>query len=260
MTALPLVSPATPATRLPPDELRRALHARFPEAVLLPERSVPPLVTGFAPLDRLLPNGGLPRGRLVVWRGQGGGATAILRTTAMSLLARGERVAWIDGRRVLSDQWADGPLVIRPRDPELAFRAAEILLRSGGFALVVLAGADPDSTATLRLTRMAHEGGGGFVAVTDRTFTASLRIESRYLIEEFERSVDPFGDLARLDRVALRIEARAPGWQAHTTLRLPLSPFALRMALDPELPDRRGRLDQSESDTSRPRRRSTARS
>lgn len=263
MTALPLTIPVAQVGRLPPAELRQALHARFPGAVLLPERSVPPLVTGFAPLDRLLPNGGLPRGRLVVWRSGGGGATAILRSTSLSLLARGERVAWIDGRGVLSDQWADGPLVVRPRDTELAFRATEILLRSGGFALVVLLGTDPDATTTLRLNRMAHEGGGGFVAVTDRTFTASLRIESRYLVEEFERSLDPFGDPARLDRVALRIEARAPGWKAHTTLRLPVVPLALRMALDPALPDRRGTLDppaQSESATSRPRRRSRARS
>jgi len=241
--ALPLAVPGSaPAPRPSADELRRALHARFPEAVPLPERGIPPLVTGFAAFDRLLPNGGLPRGRLVVWQRQGGGATAMLRTAALSLLDRGERVAWVDGQLALSDQWIDGPLVVRPRDQPLALRAAEILLRSGGFALVVLSGIDPEPTAMLRLTRMAHEGGGGFVAVTDRTFTASLRLRSHFLPEKFERSLDPFGGLARLDQVALRIESRAPGWQAEAIFRLPVIPFDLRLALDPALPDRRGML------------------
>ncbi len=227
--------------QLPSSTALRALLAdRFPDAVLLPERTAPPVPTGLAPLDEILPRGGLPSGRLVVWQNHHGGATAVLRAAMASVLDRGERAAWIDGTRVLGPHWRDGPLVVRPASPELALRAAEILLRSGGFALVVLTGVDPDQTAMLRLSRMAHEGGGAFVAVTPRSLTASLRLGSRYLPAEYRRSADPFGGVARVDTVAILVEARAPGWQARTTFHLPLLPFDLRMALEPGLPDRRG--------------------
>ena len=36
--------------------------------------------------------------------------------------------------------WADGPLLVRPRGDRQAVAAADLLLRSGGFRLVVLAG------------------------------------------------------------------------------------------------------------------------
>ena len=54
------------------------------------------VATGIAALDKILPNGGLPRGRLSVWAPQGG-ATAILRAACHSVVAGGERAAWIDG-------------------------------------------------------------------------------------------------------------------------------------------------------------------
>jgi hypothetical protein len=190
-------------------------------------------------LDGILPGGGLPRGRLVVWQTTFG-ATAVLRAAATGILARGERVGWIDGARVLGPQWNDGPLVVRPDTSDIALRATEILLRSGGFALVVLTGIEPDSTALLRLSRMVHEGGGGFVAVTSRTLAASLKLSSRFLRAEYSGGLDPFGALARLDRVAIAVEARAPGWSARTIFRLPLASLDLRLALDPGLPDRRG--------------------
>jgi hypothetical protein len=222
--------------------LRTLLANRFPDAVLLPERTSAPLPTGFAPLDAILPNGGLPRGRLVVWqRAQGGGGTtAVLRTAAAGILARGERVAWVDGQRLLAADWPDGPLLVRPSSPELALRATEILLRSGGFALVVLTGVDPDATDMLRLSRMAHEGGGGFVAATARTLTASLRLSSRYVPAEYHTSSGPFGERARIDTVAIAVEARASGWKSSATLRLPVSSFDLRLALETGLADRRG--------------------
>jgi hypothetical protein len=221
--------------------LRDLLANRFPDAVLLPERAAPPLPTGLVELDRILPGGGLPRGRMVAWQ-LAGGAAAVLRAAAAGVLARGERVAWVDGARVLGPQWTDGPLVVRPARPELALRAAEILLRSGGFALVVLSGIDPDPTGMLRLSRMAHEGGGSFVAVTSRTLSASLKLSSRFLPAEYSGALDPFGSLARLETVAIAVEARAPGWSARARLRFPCAALDLRLALDPGLPDRRGAL------------------
>lgn len=225
-----------------PAALRTLLADRFPDAVLLPERAAPPVATGLEQLDAILPRGGFPSGRLVAWQSPQGGATAVLRAAMTGILDRGERAAWIDGARRLGWHWRDGPLVVRPDSPDLALRAAEILLRSGGFALVVLTGVDPDQTAMLRLSRTAHEGGGAFVAVTPRSLTASLRLVSRYLPAEYRRSADPFGGVARVDAVALLVEARAPGWQARTTFHLPLLPYDLRMALEPGLPDRRGAI------------------
>jgi hypothetical protein len=219
--------------------LRTLLADRFPDAVLLPDRAVPPVPTGLAVLDGLLPGGGLPAGRLAAWQGAAG-ATALLRAAAGGILARGERVAWVDGARSLGAQWTDGPLLVRPATPDLALRAAEILLRSGGFALVVLSGVQPDPTAVLRLSRMAHEGGGAGVAVAARPLAAGLRLVSRYLPAGHRCAPGPSGEPARIDTVALRLEARASGWRRHVTLHLPLAALDFRMALEPGLPDRRG--------------------
>lgn len=224
--------------------LKSLLAQRFPDAALLPERTTIPIPTGIAELDRVLPSGGLPRGRLVVWLGaEGAGATAFLRAACFRVLARGERAAWVDGQRTLGVPWRSGPLLVRPASESTALRSAEILLRSGGFALVVLTGVDPDQTAMLRLSRFAHEGGGAFVALTHRTLTASLRLSSRFLPADYSLAPTPFGDPARIRSVALALEVRAPGWNASTTLRLAALSHDLRCALDPELADRRGALD-----------------
>jgi len=235
----PLLSAASAAGRS--GALKAMLVERFPDAVLLPERVTPPLSTGLVALDRILPNGGLPRGRVVVWRALAG-ATAVLRAVAEGFFARGERVGWIDGRRTLGPAWSEGPLVIRPATPELALRATEILLHSGGFALIVLSGIDPDQQAMLRLSRMVHEGKGAFVALTERTLTASLRLTSRFLLDRFEWKVGPFGEVAAVDTVSVELVATAPGWSRTTTLELVPTCHDLRLALAPGLADRRGDL------------------
>ena len=227
-----------------PAALRTLLAARFPDTVVLPERTLAPQPTGVAGVDRILPNGGLPRGRLTIWNAaQGSGAVAILRAACFGALARGERAAWIDGQCTTGPQWKSGPLLIRPSSLVGALRATEIVLKSGGFALVVLVGIDPEQTAMLRLSRMVHEGGGAFVALTHRTLTASLRLTSRFLMTEFRTSKSPFGDTARIDAATVRIEASASGWRAETTLDLPALTHDLRLSLEPNVADRRGALD-----------------
>lgn len=223
--------------------LRALLVERFPDAVSLAERGVRPLATGIEAFDRILPNGGLPTGRVVVWQRQHGGATAMLRATAAGLLARGERVAWVDGRNTIGPHWTSGPIVVRPLNRDLALRAAEILLRSGGLSLVVLTGVDPDQTEMLRLSRMVHEGAGAFVAITERTLTASLRLVSSYHPDRFRWLPGPFGEAAQIESVAIQIEARSPGWAARTTIQLPVRSHDLRLSLEPDLADRRGLVD-----------------
>jgi recA bacterial DNA recombination protein len=227
----------------PATALRKLLIERFPDAVSLPERVISPIRTGLSAFDQILPQGGLPRGRVVVWQKQVGGATAILRSACQKLWTRGERVAWVDGARSLGPSWEDGPLVVRPLNHEIALRAAEILLKSGGISLVVLTGVDPDQTAMLRLSRMVHEGGGAFVALTEKTLTSSLRLVSRYLPDQFRWSLGPFGDVSAVEAVAVEVIAHAPGWSSRATLVLTLESHDLRLSLEPDLADRRGLVD-----------------
>lgn len=239
------LAPAPPLARTAPLALKTLLAERFPTAVLLPDHQRPTLSTGLAALDAILPHGGFPRGRITVWQSPQGGATAVLRSVAARLLGRGERVAWVDGSRTIGPDGVGvgGPLVIRPTDVDLARKAAEILLKCGGFGLVVLAGADLDAATMLRFSRMVHEGGGAFVAVTTATHTAMVRLSSRYLAGQFATARNPFGEPALVERVALRIDAQSPGWNTHTILHLPSRPHDLRLSLEPGVADRRGDLD-----------------
>jgi hypothetical protein len=144
-------------------ELRRLLEQRFPDALPVTYGTTETVPTGVAHLDSILPSGGLPRGRLTRWQA-GGGATALLRGACLRTTAHGERAAWVDGASVISGaSWPSGPVLLRPTAERDALECAEILLRSTGFALVVLAGVRPDPMAHWRLARAAREGGGALV-------------------------------------------------------------------------------------------------
>ncbi|HEY2340027.1 MAG TPA: hypothetical protein VGH75_05840 [Steroidobacteraceae bacterium] len=220
--------------------LREHLAHRFPGSVPLPGRREAGLSTGIAALDGVLPNGGLPRGRATVWGTPGSGATAILSMACHSMLTTGLRAAWIDGARTLGPGWSEGPLVIRPRTPLLGLRFAELLLMSGGFALVVMSGIPAERSTLFRLGRAVHEGGGAFAMVADAALPAALRLQSRYLPERFDYARSPFGDHAMLRHVTLAIDVISSGWNAATTLTLAVHSHDVRSALDPGLADRRG--------------------
>ncbi|HEY4322051.1 MAG TPA: hypothetical protein VGM77_12855 [Gemmatimonadales bacterium] len=221
-------------------DLRAQLAQRFPDAVPLPGRREAGLRTGIEAFDNALPNNGLPRGRPTIWATPGAGATAILMATVHQLLATGQRAAWIDGSRMLGLGWPDGPLMLRPRTALLGLRFAELLLESGGFALVVLSGVPVERTTLFRLARATHEGGGAFALLTEGTLPAALRVRSRYVTERIRYQPTPFGDPARLTSVTVAIDAVASGWQRNTTLTLPLDTHDVRCALDSGLADRRG--------------------
>ena len=106
--------------------LRALIQQRFPDATPLTggAQTTEQVATGIGALDQVLPNGGLPRGRLSVWAPQGG-ATAILRAACHSVVANGERSAWIDGDNTVAGAfWGDGPYLVRPtsRAPRAARR------------------------------------------------------------------------------------------------------------------------------------------
>ena len=107
--------------------LRALIEQRFPDATPLTggAQTAEQVATGIDALDRVLPNGGLPRGRLSVWAPQGG-ATAILRATCYSVVLQGERSAWIDGDNTVAGAFwnnAGGLYLVRPKSRIHALRA-----------------------------------------------------------------------------------------------------------------------------------------
>lgn len=225
--------------------LRALIEQRFPDAAPLTggAHATDGVATGIAALDRILPNHGLPRGRLSVWAPLGA-ANAILRAACHAVVAAGERAAWIDTDNTVAGAfWGGQPdssclYLVRPASRLDAFRAADELLRSGGFSLLVLAGAEPKGTETVRLTRAAREGGAALVAIGTSASMASLRLSSRLL--HYHWRLTPFGDPADAERADVRVDVRAIGSNAHTVFPIPVTHHELRLSLESELADRRG--------------------
>lgn len=233
--------PKMPASSALLPDLRSLLEQRFPDATPVTHRTAEPVATGIHVLDSILPGGGLPRGRLSVWMPQGGG-TALLRAACLTVASTtGERAAWIDGLGTIAGQfWEEGPVLVRPASRRNSLRAAEELLRCGGFALIVLTGSEPAGTEMVRLSRAAREGGSAFVALTSQTAMASLRLVSRISPESYVWKRSPFGDPAEACSATVRIGAQALGWNRRAELRVPVTSYELRAALEAGLPDRRG--------------------
>lgn len=222
-------------------DLKETLRQRFPDALPVSYRTASPVATGLTKLDTLLPTRGLPRGRLTVWT-PGGGATAVLRAAAGAAVERGERAAWVDAAgMVAADVWREGPLLVRPGEEVAALECAEELLRSGGFALVVLAGAGRGvERAGVRLGRAAREGGAAFVALGGDAPVAHLRLRSRIEPDDYRWVRGAFGEPAEIVAVTVHVEARSLGWSGETSFRLPVTGHAQRLAPASWLADRRG--------------------
>jgi hypothetical protein len=222
--------------------LRALIEQRFPDAAPLSggAQSTDGVPTGISALDKALPNHGLPRGRLSVWAPLGA-ANAILRAACHAVVANGERAAWIDGDNTVAGAFwgghrdSGGLFLVRPSSRLHALRAADELLRSGGFSLLVLAGAEPQGTETVRLTRAAREGGA---AIGTSASMASLRLTSRLL--HYHWRLTPFGDPADAERADVRVDAKAAGLSVHTIFPIPVTHHELRLSLESELADRRG--------------------
>ena len=220
--------------------LRALIQHRFPDATPVTHRTAEPVATGIEVLDEILPGRGLPRGRLTVWMPQGG-ASAVLRAACHTTVAAGERAVWIDGLGTVAGPfWEEGPILVRPRNRKHGLRGAEELLRSGGFALVVIAGIEPEGTETVRLSRAAREGGGALVALTTHASMASLRITSQILRESYRWRKTPFGDPAEAQEAKIRVRVRSLGWNRSADFSVPVVAYDLRMSLESGLVDRRG--------------------
>jgi recombination protein RecA len=210
---------------------------------LLPNDALPAaatgLSTGIAALDAALAKHGVPRGRLTELVGRRGcGKTTLLRELARATVGRGLGVAYVDAARSLAPRdWAslgadDGFWVVRPRDPARGAWCADMLLRGGAFALVVLDGAPPlGSSVATRLLRLAHDtntalvvtGAGG--AAPGSRLGGALRLR---LTRTRQRR-----------RHAMAITVEKGGRRTTVEVEYVVS-VARRVCAHPEVPDRRG--------------------
>ncbi len=159
----------------------------------LAPRPVRRLATGNAALDAWL-DGGLPLGRMsAIVGGRSCGKTTLGYAVAAPLTAAGSCVAWIDVADAFDPEHAAAAgmqlrqvLWVRPPDVRVALRAAEHVLETGGFTLVLL---DVDDAirrdgatrpaAWLRLTRAVAASSAAVVVLTG----AALQIAAAVSLE-----------------------------------------------------------------------------
>ncbi|MES2180328.1 MAG: ATPase domain-containing protein, partial [Gemmatimonadota bacterium] len=214
-----------------------------------PEPAAPALPTGIAALDAVLLGGGLPRGRLTEMTGRtGSGKTTLIRAIVESVVQARGWVAYIDAQRTLDARdWvhlgdAQGVWMIRPHDATRAAWCADVLLRSGAFALVVLDGAPTlTKAAAVRLTRLARESDAAFVVMGDRAGGATqLGGAVRLAIEKRRRGEGDKGQ-GTGDRATHTIGVRVEKGGTLKTVEVSCAiVVARRLCTHPEVPDRRG--------------------
>jgi hypothetical protein len=135
--------------------------------------------TGITGLDVAL-GGGVPRGRVTEVVGTvGAGKTSLVRQLVARVLVEGGWVAWVDATRTLAPQELAGLgerlIMVRPRDHTRGAWCADLLLRSGVFALVVLDGAPVLSRVVgVRLSQLARERDAAFVVLREGTQASRL--------------------------------------------------------------------------------------
>ena len=222
--------------------------------------SVLGLSTGVDTLDAALSGAGVPRGRLTELVGaRGSGKTTLLRQLVRTTAQAGLRVAYVDASRTLTPRdWAplpgekgrvrhgrrgrrgdpdepDAIQMVRPKQADRGAWCADILLRSGAFALVVLDGAPPLSRAVaVRLTRLARDAGAALVVVGEdeasRTGNATLVGGALRL------------RLKRRTTVAITVGVERGGRGGHRrTIEVSYAvSVARRLCTHSEVPDRRG--------------------
>jgi recombination protein RecA len=135
--------------------------------------------TGSIALDVALGLGGLPRGRVVeIYGPESSGKTTVALHAVASAQAAGGLVAFIDAEHALDPDYAkalgvdtDALLVSQPDSGEQALEIADMLIRSGALALIVI-----DSVAAL-VPRAEIEGemGDSHVGLQARLMSQALR-------------------------------------------------------------------------------------
>ena len=231
----PMDSPATlDQRRATLAGLRAALsaghRAASPEAFALAEESV--VRSGLGTLDLAL-GGGFPRGIIATLEGApGSGRTAV----AARLLARATQAGGL-GAVIETPDGPEGSfyppalaaagvdlerlLVVRANDAQSVARAADILLRSAAFGVVVMPTVSLRAVAWTRLASLSHRANAllvafGASASEELRYFASLRIRLQPSHVCFAGESGPFCALAgtRIEVSVLKHKRAAPGKRA----------------------------------------------
>ncbi len=205
--------------------------------------TTPGLPTGLTALDAVLPGGGLPRGRITeILAPAGVGKTTLARSLAATTLTAGHTVAWVDATRTLdprdwvatSMEGSDALWVVRPAEATRAPWCADLLLRTGAFALVVLDGAPVlPRTVGVRLAQLARDSDAVLLLLGDGTRASEIGGALRLLLRRREG--------ANGSTVVATIEKGGP--HQHVSLQLEVgrgTGSTRRLYSHPEIPDRRG--------------------
>jgi hypothetical protein len=122
-----------------------------------------------------------------------------------------------------------------------ALSAAEELLRSGGFGLVVLQGPIRELEAeAVRLARAARAGGAALVLGAPAAAVAHLRVRSRIAPDGYRWRRNAFGEPVEAVSVRIEVDATSLGWSGRSAFELPVRTHRPRLAPEPRLVDRRG--------------------
>lgn len=268
---------ALPHERAPaPADAPHALDALRRRIADVVAGDAPPAVgfrTGVATLDAALhATGGVPRGRITELLGAAGsGSTTLVRRLVGQALAAGAWVAYVDATRTLAPRdWASlGPhdpdggaqgvrddrlWVVRPPEPARAAWCADVLLRSGGFGLVVVDGAPvlPRAVA-MRLLQLARDADAALVLVGSGTRASDLGGALRLRLRPAnappgagsgsgERPplrrwrVDPGGTWSVVQRAVITVEKGGTHRNVEVSCAVGV---ARRLCAHPEVPDRR---------------------
>jgi recombination protein RecA len=215
------------------------------------------LPTGVEALDAGLAGGGLPRGRLTeVIGARGSGKATLLRQIVGETLRHAGWVAYIDATRTLAPRdWAplgegEGLWMIRPRDASRAVWCADVLLRCGAFALVVIDSAPLVARGVaVRLTRLARESGAALIIAGDEGGGSLVGGAVRLLVRRETggrrrgggsiATSHPPPAASRERRMTIRVEKGGGG--THRTVEVSCAiGVARRLCTHSEVPDRRG--------------------
>lgn len=224
--------------------------------------ATPGLPTGLAALDRALPGGGIPHGRITELLAPPGlGKTTIAHSLVAATMRSGGGVAWIDATRTLDPRSATSTVasvdleslwVVRPPDPARAPWCADLLLRSGAFALVVLDGAPvlPRAVA-VRLAQLARESDAALLLLGEGTRASDiggalrLRLAAPHTPPHTppHTSPHPAHGAARSAPRTIIATLEKGGPYQHVQLEIghdPSPDIAHRLCTHPAIPDRRG--------------------
>ena len=218
------------------------------------------LGTGIAELDAALSHRGIPRGRLTEVTGtRGSGKATLLHRVVMETISRGLGAAYVDASRTLAPRdWAgvaseagDAFWVVRPKQASRGAWCADVLLRSGAFALVVLDGAPPLTRSTaVRLTRLAHDAAAALVVVGGDHSRPSMlsgalwlrvsRVRRKSRHDITSAGADPPTPPGVMTRwVTITVEKGGRGQRQMVEVEHAVN-VAHRLCAHPEVPDRRG--------------------